>query len=143
MTITVDWVNLIVDSTSSITDVIAFHNTLRQLEASTTGVVYPSIIKYQEGDLGGGAKFPIVTFINGYQLRFPNSGNYSISGGNVNANIVPTPGVFIERLSSAAYAVTSVGGGGVGFTPADVANSVWSHSFVSKVLTVAKFLGLK
>jgi hypothetical protein len=146
MTITVDWNNRIVDSTSSITDVIDFHNTLRQLEASATGVIYPPIIKYQEGDLGGGAKFPIVSFVNSYRLRFPSAGNYSISGGNVNAQIVPVAGVFVDRLSSAAYAVTSVGGGeggGITFTPEDVANSVWGHSFVSKLLTVAKYIGLK
>jgi hypothetical protein len=162
--ITVDWESRIVDCPSSITDVIAFHNTLRALEASPEGMIYPPIIKYQEGDLGGGAKFPIVTFINSYQLRFPNPGNYAIRGGNVNANVVPVAGVFVERFSSAAYAITSVGstGGstGVTFTPQDVANSVWSHpavgtlvsnivnsvwahAFVNKLLTVAKFLGLK
>lgn len=163
--INVDWDSRIVDCPASINDVIAFHNTLRALEASPDGIVYPPIIKYQEGDLGNGAKFPIVNFINSYRLRFPNPGSYTIKGGNVNATIIPVAGVFVDRFSSAAYAVTSVGStgsgsGGVSFTPQDVANSVWSstylptfitnvanavwtHVFVNKILTVAKFLGLK
>lgn len=114
MAFTVDWINRIVDSSTSIADVVAAHTELRLLEASGLGMLYPAIITYKEVDLGGGAKFPAIAFINGYQLRFPVAGSYVIKGGNLSATIVPVAGVFVERQTSAAYAVTSVGGGGSG-----------------------------
>ena len=44
-------------------------------------------------------------------LKFPNAGNYAISG-NLNATIVPVAGVYVERKTSAAYITTAVGGSG-------------------------------
>lgn len=117
MTFTVDWINKIVDSDIGITDIPAAHTALRVLEASNTGVLYPSILTYKLVDLGNGASFPAITFQNGYQLRFPNAGSYTISGGNFRAAIVPVAGVYVERNSAAAYAVTAVGGTAV-LTPA-------------------------
>jgi hypothetical protein len=122
---TVDWANKIVDSTASITDIPATREALRALEDSATGVLYDPIINYKELDVGGGAIFPAIEFINGYKLRFPNAGNYSIAGGNFRATIEPVAGVFVERQTSAAYAVTSVGGG---VTPDQVATAVWNYS---------------
>lgn len=126
MTFTVDWVNKIVDSSASITDVIAAHEELRALEGSSLGVLYPAILTYKELSLSGAAKFPAIDFINGYRLRFPNAGNYTIGGGNFNAVIVPVAGVYVERNSSSAYAVTSIGAGGA--TPEQISDAVWSHS---------------
>lgn len=119
----VDWQNKIVDSDSNITDVVAAHQELRELETSDTGILYPTIIFYKELDLGNGAKFPSIDFINGYQLRFPTPGNYVISGGNLNATIIPVSDVYLERITSAAYAVTSVGSSG-GATADDIAKAV-------------------
>lgn len=141
MTFTVDWTNKIVDSSSSITDVTAAHLELRALESSALGVLYPPICTYKELSLGGGAKFPGMDFINGYRLRFPVPGNYEISGGNLGALIIPTAGVFVERVTSASYSVTSIGAGGA--TPSQIAEAVWSSNFAAKLLTVIKFLGLK
>ncbi len=147
MTFTVDWANKIVDSSSSITDLLAARNELRILEASTTGILYPSIFTYKELPIGGGALLPGITFINGYVLRFPTAGSYEVSGGNWVSTILMGAGVAVERRSAAAYAVTAVGsgGGGSGTAPTsqDNANAVWSHPFASKLLTVAKYLGLK
>lgn len=140
MAITVDWVNKIILSTANITDLKAFHLELRDLEYSETGMVNDTIHNWAALDLGGGAFFYAVDLINGYQLKFPNPGNYIISG-NLNATIVPVAGVYVERRTSAAYITTSVGASGS--TPEQVADAVWAHSFTSKLLTVAKFLGLK
>ena len=121
MTVTVDWNSRIVNSTASITDIVAFKDTLRDLEDNDDGILYPQIVTYKRLDLGGGAFFHAVDFINGYQLRFPSAGNYMIIG-NVNASIVPVAGVFVDRVKSAAFA-TGSGSGGSGPT----ANEIWNH----------------
>lgn len=143
----VDWINRIVDVSGSITDMPAAHAELRALEMSDAGMLYPPIIAYRELSIGGGAVFPAVTFINGYRLRFPAPGNYTISGGNLSATIMPVAGVYVERVSGVAYAVTAVGGGGSSggatIAPDDVANAVWAHPFAATLLTIKRFLSLQ
>lgn len=109
--ITIDWPNKIINSTSSILDLPAFKDEIRDLEDDATGVLFPAVITYKRIDLGGGAFFHAVDLINGYQLRFPNPGNYEIIG-NLNGEIVPVAGVFVERKTSAAFTTSSGGGGG-------------------------------
>jgi hypothetical protein len=122
MTITVDWAGRVVQSDASITDIVVFHQALRVLEASETGELYPTIHAWRSLDLGGGATFNQIDFVNGWQLKFPAAGNYSIIG-NLNATIVPVAGVYVERKTSAAYVTTAVGASGP--TPAaDVAAAV-------------------
>lgn len=140
MTISVDWTNKLVLSTGSIMDIVAFKDALRDFEDDDIGILYAPIITYKKLDLGSGAYFHAVDFINGYQLKFPNAGNYLVIG-NIGATIVPVAGVFVDRTKSAAYAVTSIGAGGA--TPDQIATAVWSNSFASKLLSVVKFLGLK
>ena len=60
-------------------------------------------------------------FINGWTLKFPSAGNYTITG-NLNATIVPVAGVYVERKTSAAYVTTAVGGSGP--TAASIAAAV-------------------
>jgi hypothetical protein len=121
MTISIDWPNKLVISTASIPDVIAFKDTLRDFEDDEIGMLNPAIISYKRLDLGGGAYFHGVDFINGWQLQFPNAGNYTVIG-NINANIVPVGGVFVDRVKSAAFATVSGSGGGS--SPADIAAAV-------------------
>jgi hypothetical protein len=110
MAFTVDWTNKIVHSSASITDIPVTRNQLRDLEESAIGMLYPPIISYKQIDLGGGSIFPAIEFINGYTLQF-SSGNYQVKGGNLLATINPVAGVFVDRTTSAAYAVTASGGG--------------------------------
>lgn len=110
MSLTFDWVNLVVESSASITDLPAFHVALRDAEDDAVGMVYPVIHKWKALDLGG-AYFYQADFINGWQLKFPTPGNYSIAG-NLNCAVVPVAGVFVERKTSAAYVTTAVGGSG-------------------------------
>jgi len=114
MTFSVDWENRIVNSDVSITDIPATRAALRALEDSAEGILYPPIITYKEIPLGGGAVFPAIEFINGYHLHFPIPGSYEIKGGNLTATIMHEAGVYVDRTQAAAYAVTSVGGGGGG-----------------------------
>lgn len=125
MAFTVDWDNKVVNSSASITDLPATRAALRALEDSAAGVLHDPIIDYKEVAIGGGAVFPTIAFVNGYTLKFPAPGNYTIGGGNLSATVVPVAGVYVERTQSAAYAVTSVGGG---VTPEQVAAAVWGYT---------------
>ena len=110
MTITVDWANKVVESTASITDLPAFHATLRDLEDDPTGAIHPVTHTWKALDLGSGAMFYQADLINGYTLKLTGSGPFQISG-NLNGSIVDT-GVQVERKTSAAFATTAVGGSG-------------------------------
>ncbi|MDZ7906181.1 MAG: hypothetical protein U5N55_10710 [Cypionkella sp.] len=111
MAITVDWAARQVIATSSITDIVDHHDDLRAFEESAEGMMYPPIITYKVLDLGGGASFIGLAYINGYQLIFPNAGNYTILG-NIEADVIPVAGVFVDRTKSAAFATVSGSGGG-------------------------------
>ena len=123
MTISIDWANKLVLSTASITDIVAFKDTLRGFEDDDIGMLYDPIIQYKRVDLGGGAYFHDVPFINGYQLKFPNAGNYTVIG-NIGATIVPVVGVFVDRTKSAAFATVAGTGGSSGPTTAEITAAV-------------------
>lgn len=125
MAISVDWANKIINSTASITDLPVFHAALRDLEDDATGAIYPVTHTWKALDLGSGAFFYQLDLINGYQLKFPNAGNYTISG-NLNATVVPVAGVYVERKTSAAYITTAVGGSGP--SASDIAAAVWQRA---------------
>lgn len=112
MALTPDYENLIIHSDTSITDIVAFHAALRDIEASSAGILYPAIHTYKQVPLNSGAIFPAVGFVNGWTLQFP-AGTYQVNGGNLNATINPVAGCYVERTQAAAYAVTSVGGVGL------------------------------
>lgn len=111
MTISVDHANKWVLSTASITDAVACHLTLRDLEDDPEGMIHPVIHQWRALDLGGGAFFYQLDLLNGYQWKFPNPGNYTMKG-NIKGAIIPVSGVYVERETSAAYVTTSVGGSG-------------------------------
>lgn len=121
MAITIDWSNKVIESTLSITDLPAFHATLRDFEDDPSGVIHPVTHAWKALDLGGGAFFYQADLVNGYQLKFPTAGNYVING-NLNGAIVPVAGVYVERKTSAAFITTAVGGSGP--TAADIAAAV-------------------
>jgi hypothetical protein len=124
MTLSMDWSNRLVLSTASITDIVDFKEQLRIFEQSDVGVLSPPIISYKRLDLGGGAYFHGVDFINSFQLKFPNAGSYSIIG-NIGATIVPVAGVFVDRTKAAAFAtVAGSSGGGSGLTQQDVRDAL-------------------
>lgn len=111
MTITVDWPNKVIESTASILDLPAFHAALRDLEDDAVAAIYATTHTWKALDLGGGAYMYQLDLINGYQLTFPNAGNYTITG-NLNGTIIPVAGVYVERKTSAAYITTAIGGTG-------------------------------
>ena len=110
MALTFDWANKVVESSASITDLPAFHAALRDAEDDAIGMIFPTIHSWKALDLGG-AFFYQADFINGWRLKFPAAGNYTING-NLNAEVIPVAGVYVERKTSAAYVTTAVGGSG-------------------------------
>lgn len=133
MTITVDWVNKVIDSSASITDLPALHAVLRDLEDDATGVIYPVTHTWKAVSLGSGAFFYALELVNGYQLRFPTPGNYTIVG-NLGGSIIPVAGVYVERKTSAAFSTTAVGGSGpsaesiaAAILAAAQSTPIWSH----------------
>lgn len=124
MSLSVDFTNKVITSDASITDMVVFHQQLRDIEASDAGLINPIIHTYKTIDLGGGSIFPAIAFINGWTLQFP-IGNWTIRGGNLSATINPVSGCYVDRTQSAAYAVTSAGGSGyTGPTLDEIANAV-------------------
>ena len=110
MALTFDTATLTIESTASISDLPAFHVELRGWEDSEEGAIHPVTHTWKALDLGG-AYFYQADLINGWTLKFPNPGNYTITG-NLNATITPVSGVYVERKTSAAYTTTAIGGSG-------------------------------
>lgn len=130
MTITIDWANKLVLSDASITDIVVFKETIREFEDDAEGLLHDPIIAYKRVDLGGGAYFHDVPFINGYQLKFPTPGNYTVVG-NIGATIVPVAGVFVDRTKAAAFATTSSGGSGP--SAADIAAAILAAAMATPI----------
>lgn len=153
MALTFDHANLVIESTASITDLPVFHAALRDWEDSDIGVVHPVTHKWKALSLGGGGFMYQADLINGWSLKFPNAGNYTING-NLKGSIIPVAGVYVERETSTSYVTTAQGG--TGPTAAEIAAEVWQVQTISmssdgsvgkwitgKLLTVPKFLGLR
>ena len=114
---------LTIESTTSITDLPAFHAALRDWEDSVEGAIYPVTHTWKALDLGG-AYFYQADLTNGWTLKFPNPGNYTIIG-NLRGTITPVAGVYVERETSAAYTTTAIGGSGP--TAAEIAAELLSN----------------
>ena len=119
--ITIDPQNFTINSDASILDLPALHQELRDWEDSEQGAIHPVTHSWKALDLGGGGFFYQADLLSPWVLKFPNAGNYTISG-NLNATIVPVAGVYVERKTSAAYITTAVGGSGP--SAADIAAAV-------------------
>lgn len=100
-----------IESTASITDLPAFHAACRDWEDSAEGAIHPVTHSWKALDLGSGGFFYQCDLQSPWVLKFPNAGNYTISG-NLKGTITPVAGVYVERETSAAYITTSVGGSG-------------------------------
>ena len=109
--ITIDPQNFTINSDASILDLPALHQELRDWEDSEQGAIHPVTHTWKALDLGGGGYFYQADLLSPWVLKFPNAGNYTISG-NLNATVVPVAGVYVERKTSAAYITTAVGGSG-------------------------------
>ena len=137
MSLTFNTATYTIESTASITDLPAFHTELRDWEDSEQGAIHPVTHSWKALDLGGGGYFYQADLVSPWVLKFPNAGNYTISG-NLNATVVSVAGVYVERKTSAAYITTAVGGSGP--SASDIAAAILAlaqltpiHSDVRKV----------
>ena len=135
--ITIDPQNFTINSDASILDLPALHQELRDWEDSEQGAIHQVTHSWKALDQGGGGYFYQADLLSPWVLKFPNAGNYTISG-NLNATVVPVAGVYVERKTSAAYITTAVGGSGP--SAADIAAAILAlaqltpiHSDVRKV----------
>lgn len=111
MSLTFDTANRVIESTASITDLPAFHAALRDWEDSPDGAIHPVTHTWKAMDQGEGAFLYQADLINGWVLKFPTPGNYTITG-NLKGDIIPVAGVYVERTRATAYTTTAVGGSG-------------------------------
>lgn len=111
MALTFNTATYTIESTASITDLPAFHAALRDWEDSEQGAIHPVTHSWKALNLGSGGYFYQCDLLSPWVLKFPNAGNYTISG-NLKGTITPVAGVYVERETSAAYITTSVGGSG-------------------------------
>lgn len=132
MTLTADFANKVIHSDASITDAVAFHGALRDIEASAAGMLAPVIHTYKEVPLGGGAIFPAIAFINGWTLEFP-AGNWELRGGNVDAAINPVAGCYVKVTQAGAYAVTVAGSSSGAPTAAEIAAEILLQAQASPI----------
>lgn len=142
---------------------------LKDIEDSEEGMGFPDTHRRNAPvTLSGTSYAQTFEIINGYTVVFEN-GSYRVRviGGNHNiADVMNANSVSIEIGNSAGLIAVDTGGGGTaptegqiaaavwtyvnraltdGLPPSSeqVASAVWTHAFASKLLTVAKFLGLK
>lgn len=125
MALTFNAATYTIESTASITDLPAFHAACRDWEDSAEGAIHPVTHTWKALDLGSGGFFYQADLQSPWVLKFPNAGNYAISG-NLNATITPVAGVYVERKTSAAYITTSVGGSGP--SAESIAAAVWQRA---------------
>ena len=111
MSLTFDTANRVIESTASITDLPAFHAALRDWEDSPDGAIHPVTHTWKAMDQGEGAFLYQADLVNGWVLKFPTPGNYTITG-NLKGGIIPVAGVYVERTRATAYTTTAVGGSG-------------------------------
>ena len=137
-------------------DTDAFRLALKDLEDDVEGQPWPDTHRHNTEVTVAGTTFArVIEIINGYSITFEN-GAYTVrlAGSNnnffdVENGILNQNGVSIIAGNSAGLIV------GAGADPADIADAVWDevtsgHTTAStfgllaqKLLTVAKFLGLK
>lgn len=142
MTVTVDWstkvihvtkdyLTLVTGTTYSL-DVDAFRLSLRDLEDSSAGIIFPATHTHNtEVVLSGVTYARVVEIINGYTVTFEDGAyRVSLSGANNNvADVVNVNQVSIQSNNSAGLIVAGEGGG-ISLTEQDkidIANKIIPH----------------
>lgn len=120
MALTFDAANLVIESAASILDLPVFHAECRDWEDSSEGSIHPVTHKWKALDQDGAYLYQ-ADLTNGWRLKFPNAGNYTITG-NLKGDIVPVAGVYVERTRATAYITTAQGGSGP--SAADLADAL-------------------
>ncbi len=125
----------VIELTSSITDLAEFHQVLRQWEASDEGVTSAATHTWQRMTLANGAAMLGMDLVNGWRLRFPVAGRYTIVG-NLNGDVLTVAGVFVERQTSVAFVTSFQGGGGGGAVDAQAVAQALRDSLAAELAAI-------
>lgn len=110
----------------------------------------PALKQIGGDELGSGLLIPPYLFLlNGWRVRpmeadhdLTITGNLFVEGGGV--PVVRTLGQWQVNVNyTVPVQAQAISTAGSSISTGDISNAVWSHPFVNKLLTVAKFLGLK
>ena len=110
----------------------------------------PALKQIGGDDLGSGLLIPPYIFLlNGWRVRPMESnhsltitGNLFVDGGGV--PVVNTLGQFQINVNyTVPVQAQAISTSGSTVSAADIASATWSHPFVNRLLTVAKFMGLR
>lgn len=105
---------------------------LKDIEDSEEGSAFPDTHRHNtEVTLAGTTYARAVEIINGYTVLFEDVGTpYTVqcSGANHNIGDVKVVNQVSLIIGNAAGLIVGSGGGGSSYTPAEVADAVWSHS---------------
>ena len=152
MAITFDAANkrIILDSTA-VTSSQIWIEWIDWVASSDNGKYLPALKQVGGDTLGGGLLIPPYMFLlNGWRLRpmetdhdLTITGNLFVEGGGT--PVVRTLGQYQVNVNYTvpvqAQGISTTGS--TAPTASETAEAVWAHSFANKLLTVAKFLGLK
>ena len=143
--------NRIILDTTAVTSAQIWIAWIDWVATSDNSKYLPAMKQVGGDELGSGLAIPPYIFLlNGWRVRpmeashtLVLTGNLFVDGGGV--PIVPTIGNYnvSAQFTVPVQAQAILVGGSTAPTAEQTADAVWAHSFTSKLLTVAKFLGLK
>ena len=151
MAITFDALNkrIILDSTS-VTASQIWTAWIDWVVVSDNSKYLPALKQIGGDELGAGLLIPPYLFLlNGWRVRpmeadhdLVITGNLFVEGGGI--PVVRTLGQWQVNVNyTVPVQAQAISTAGATVNTSDIANAVWAHSFANKLLTVAKFLGLK
>ena len=125
-------------------DLQAFRLALLDIQDSPDGIVYPDTHRHNTTVTVGGVTLArVIEIINDYVIEFED-GQYAVNLIGANSNVADR--VVVNQVSVRSANSAGLVQSTAALTQTDidnVSNAVWANAFVKKLLTVAKFLGLK
>ena len=125
-------------------DLQAFRLALLDIQDSPDGIVYPDTHRHNTTVTVGGVTLArVIEIINDYMIEFED-GQYAVNLIGANSNVADR--VVVNQVSVRSANSAGLVQSTAALTQTDidnVSNAVWANAFVKKLLTVAKFLGLK
>jgi hypothetical protein len=125
-------------------DLNEFRMALKDLEDSDEGICFPDTHKHNTTvNVGGVTLARVIEIVNNYVIEFED-GQYAVNLVGANSNIADR--VLVNQVSVRSANSAGLVKSESSITTEDlssISNAVWQNVFVKKLLTVAKFLGLK
>lgn len=154
MAITIDWATKVISVPQADLTLVSgtlyemntntFRQSLKSLEASEEGIVFADTHRHNTEVTVAGTTFArSVEVINGYSVTFTPDSQWTARLVGSNNNIFDVQNGILNQNQVQVIPTNSAGLVGGSAAPGDIADAVWADSEAKKVLTTAKFLGLK